>query len=191
MPDTTTGRVRAPGVTAPRGRRILDEPMDDEITPPEVYFNRRRFLQAGAVTSTDAMVRRLGARRWKRLHRLVYAIVALGIVHFWLLVKADTSRPQLFAIIAGVLVATRFLPERRRPRVVLTIDGRRVNRSYTIASPPTRPGAVEITVKRKRDGYASHHVHDTFVPGARVQVGAPAGRFLFTGDEARRVLLLA
>jgi len=36
-----------------------------------------------AATSTNAMVRRLGARRWQRLHRLVYAIGVLGVLHYW------------------------------------------------------------------------------------------------------------
>src|SRR4029078_2296775 len=40
-----------------------------------------------AVTSTNAMVRRLGSKRWQALHRLVYVIAILGVIHFWWLVK--------------------------------------------------------------------------------------------------------
>lgn len=59
-----------------------------------------------AVTSTNAMVRRLGARRWQRLHRLVYGIAILGVVHFWWLVKKDITEPAIFAaVIASLLVA--------------------------------------------------------------------------------------
>lgn len=63
-----------------------------------------------AVTSTDRMMRRLG-RRWSRLHRLVYGIVILGVVHFWWLKedKNDLSEPWLFAGIVAVLLLFRLL----------------------------------------------------------------------------------
>ncbi len=50
-----------------------------------------------AITSTDSMVRRLGAKRWKQLHRLAYVAVAAGALHYYLLVKAEfgnRSRPR-------------------------------------------------------------------------------------------------
>ena len=59
-----------------------------------------------AVTSTNAMVRRLG-RHWQRLHRLVYAIAVLGVVHFWWLVKRDLTEPAIFAVIATGLLGLR------------------------------------------------------------------------------------
>ena len=65
-----------------------------------------------AVTSTNAMVRRLGARRWQRLHRLVYAIGALGVVHFWWLVKKDVTEPLIFAIVIGALLIARVVRRR-------------------------------------------------------------------------------
>ena len=43
-----------------------------------------------AVTSTAGMIRRLGGKRWNRLHRLVYGTAVLGVIHYWWLVKADT-----------------------------------------------------------------------------------------------------
>jgi ferredoxin-NADP reductase/DMSO/TMAO reductase YedYZ heme-binding membrane subunit len=67
--------------------------------------------------------------------------------------------------------------------LALSVDGRRVNRSYTIASSPTLAGACEITVKREERGVASRHLHDTVKEGTRLQVSAPAGRFVFTGSE--------
>jgi methionine sulfoxide reductase heme-binding subunit len=60
-----------------------------------------------AATSTDAMLRRLGGRRWKLLHRLAYAIGVLGVVHYWLMVKKDVSQPMLYAAILAVLLAYR------------------------------------------------------------------------------------
>jgi glycine betaine catabolism B len=73
----------------------------------------------------------------------------------------------------------------------LTIDGRRVNRSYTIASSPTRSAYCEITVKRVPDGYGSHYMHDKVKEGDRIKVSAPAGKFHFSGHEAERVVLVA
>ena len=46
-----------------------------------------------AVTSTNAMVRRLGAKRWQSLHRLVYLIAPLAVLHFWWMVKRDLTEP--------------------------------------------------------------------------------------------------
>lgn len=77
----------------------------------------RRYLLIGfsalvlmiplAITSTDAMIKRVGGKRWKRLHQLNYVIVPLGVLHFYLLVKADTARPRLFALAVGALLAYR------------------------------------------------------------------------------------
>ncbi|HZZ85300.1 MAG TPA: protein-methionine-sulfoxide reductase heme-binding subunit MsrQ [Anaeromyxobacteraceae bacterium] len=76
-----------------------------------------------ALTSTDAMVRRLGYLRWKQLHRLAYAAGALAIVHFLWRVKRDHTRPLLFGAAIGTLFALRGLEAlrrraRRRPPVV-------------------------------------------------------------------------
>lgn len=57
-----------------------------------------------AVTSTDAMVRRLGGRRWITLHRLVYAIAICGVIHYWWLVKRDITRPLIYALILALLL---------------------------------------------------------------------------------------
>ena len=60
-----------------------------------------------AVTSTNKMVQRLGAKRWKQLHRLVYIIAIAGVVHFWWLVKKDITEPAEFAAVAAVLLGFR------------------------------------------------------------------------------------
>lgn len=59
-----------------------------------------------ALTSTRAMMRRLG-RRWQQLHRLVYAVAALAVLHYWWLVKADIREPALYAAILGLLLGAR------------------------------------------------------------------------------------
>jgi sulfoxide reductase heme-binding subunit YedZ len=79
-----------------------------------------------AITSTAGWIRRLGGRRWRWLHRLVYLSATAGVVHYLWLVKADTSRPLRYALILGLLLGLRAawaLRERaRRPvrRVPLT-----------------------------------------------------------------------
>ena len=60
-----------------------------------------------AVTSTNAMIRRLGGRRWQALHRSVYAIAILGVVHYWWLVKADVFEPLIYGAILAVLLGLR------------------------------------------------------------------------------------
>jgi len=60
-----------------------------------------------ALTSTAGMIRRLGGKRWNRLHKLVYATGILGVVHYWWLVKADVSRPLAYGIVVGVLLGSR------------------------------------------------------------------------------------
>ena len=59
-----------------------------------------------ALTSTRWSMRRLG-RRWKRLHRSVYLVGILGIVHFLWLVKADLSEPIVYAVLLGLLLLSR------------------------------------------------------------------------------------
>lgn len=61
----------------------------------------------------------------------------------------------------------------------LDIDGRRVNRSYTISSSPGRAGTCDITVKREANGTASRYLHDVVQVGQAIDVSAPAGRFTF------------
>jgi sulfoxide reductase heme-binding subunit YedZ len=71
-----------------------------------------------AVTSTRGAVRRLGFRRWQRLHQLVYLAGVLAVVHFIWRVKIDIGQPMLYAYALGVLLGVRlvfWLSERLRP----------------------------------------------------------------------------
>ncbi len=74
-----------------------------------VGFTAFVLLLPLAATSTNAMVRRLGAARWQLLHRLVYVIATLGVIHFWWLVKKDIREPAVFAIVLAVLLGARLL----------------------------------------------------------------------------------
>ncbi|MBI3680079.1 MAG: ferric reductase-like transmembrane domain-containing protein [Acidobacteria bacterium] len=60
-----------------------------------------------AVTSTAGWIRRLGGRRWQLLHRLVYASVVAGVVHYYWLVKSDVRLPLLYASVAAILLLYR------------------------------------------------------------------------------------
>ncbi len=60
-----------------------------------------------AITSTRGWVLRLGGARWSALHKLVYPIAVLGIVHYWWLVKRDITWPLVFALVLAVLLAYR------------------------------------------------------------------------------------
>lgn len=65
------------------------------------------FMVPLAITSTNKMVRRLGGKRWARLHRLIYVAAVAGVVHFWMLVKSDTRLPLTFAFIVLFLLGYR------------------------------------------------------------------------------------
>ena len=62
-----------------------------------------------AATSTDAMQRRLGGLRWRRLHQLVYGIALLALIHYFQQTKADVTVPAFAASLFGWLIAYRLL----------------------------------------------------------------------------------
>jgi sulfoxide reductase heme-binding subunit YedZ len=85
---------------------------------------KRKFITVGfaallmliplAVTSTNAMVKRLGFPRWKRLHRLVYLAATCGVIHFAWRVKSDLRQPLLFAFVLAVLLVIRVVDQARK-----------------------------------------------------------------------------
>lgn len=66
-----------------------------------------------ALTSTNAVIKKLGAR-WKKLHQLVYLIAVLGVTHFWWLVKKDIREPLIFALILTILFGIRIYFKRHK-----------------------------------------------------------------------------
>lgn len=60
-----------------------------------------------AATSTDNMVKRLGARRWQALHRLVYVIAVCGVIHYFWLVKIDITQPPIYGAVVAALPLVR------------------------------------------------------------------------------------
>jgi len=72
----------------------------------------------------------------------------------------------------------------------ITPHGIPTNRSYTIASTPTWRDRIEITVKREPQGLVSRWLHDDLKVGDEVEIEAPNGTFVFTGQEAESVVLI-
>jgi len=60
-----------------------------------------------AVTSTNGMIKRMGAVKWKLLHTLIYPAALAGVLHYWPIPKADKSRPEIFAAALGILLMYR------------------------------------------------------------------------------------
>jgi methionine sulfoxide reductase heme-binding subunit len=81
-----------------------------------VGFTALVLLVPLAVTSTNGWQRRLG-RRWLKLHRLIYPIAVLGVVHYWWQVKLDVADPVFYALLLAILLGYRvknWLDTRRR-----------------------------------------------------------------------------
>ena len=78
---------------------------------------RRPFITAGfaafaclvplALTSTAGWIRRLGGKRWQRLHSLVYVTAIAAVAHYYWLVKSDIRQPMLYATLVALLLAWR------------------------------------------------------------------------------------
>ena len=69
-----------------------------------------------ALTSTDGWMRRL-KRNWGRLHRLIYPVALLGVVHYWWLVKRDHHQPLIYALVLAILLGLRlFLRQKKASR---------------------------------------------------------------------------
>lgn len=88
-------------------------------------IGKRPFITAGfaafivlaplAVTSTAGWIRRLGGKRWQRLHRLIYFSAVAGVVHYYWLVKSDIRRPAFYGALVAILLIYRAAVALRRP----------------------------------------------------------------------------
>ena len=100
----------------------LDQFFDWRLIGEEIV--KRPFITIGmigvalliplAATSTSGMVKRLGARRWKMLHRAVYVVGVLGVIHFYMMIKADFSEPIIYGAILAALLGVRAIVTLRR-----------------------------------------------------------------------------
>ncbi len=96
--------------------------LDKLFDVPEMVkdIGKRPFITAGfaalvciaplAATSTAGWIRRLGGRRWRLLHRLVYVSAAAGVAHYYWLVKSDIRLPALYGLLVALMLALRLVP---------------------------------------------------------------------------------
>lgn len=94
---------------------IFDKSLDIVSIVDDVW--QRPFIALGmlalilmvplAVTSTNAMIKRLGGKRWQRIHRLSYVIAVLGVAHFYLIQKSDVSYPVFYGFVLAMLLGYR------------------------------------------------------------------------------------
>jgi len=106
---------------------VIDQGLDmpsivgDILKRPYITIGMLAFvlLVPLAATSTAAMVRRLGGKRWIALHRLVYPIGMLAVVHYYLLVKADITWPLIYGTILAIGFAWRLKELARRRRQIV------------------------------------------------------------------------
>jgi len=106
---------------------------------------KRKFITVGftsfvlliplALTSTDWIMKKLGGKRWKRLHKLVYFAATGGVIHYLWLVKADIQRPIIYGAILLALLGVRLWKwlKQRPPRAAPSLT----NASGAIADPST------------------------------------------------------
>jgi sulfoxide reductase heme-binding subunit YedZ len=95
----------------------LDQSFDLASMTKDIF--KRPFITAGfaafaaliplALTSTKAMIARLGGKNWQMLHRLIYFSAVAGVVHYWWLVKSDIRQPLLYGVLVAILLSFRFL----------------------------------------------------------------------------------
>ena len=102
----------------------------DVMSRPFIAFGMTAFLLMVplAITSTNKMVKRIGGKRWSKLHKLIYGAGVAGALHFWFFVKSDTRLPLTFGFILLLLLAHRvfvklYPPElETRPQTILPRD---------------------------------------------------------------------
>ncbi|MES2437514.1 MAG: protein-methionine-sulfoxide reductase heme-binding subunit MsrQ [Verrucomicrobiota bacterium] len=73
-----------------------------------------------AVTSTNAMIKRLGGKRWALLHRLTYYVAIGGVIHYVMIVKSDITYPVVFAAAVVILLGYRVF--NKRPKTTKTSE---------------------------------------------------------------------
>jgi sulfoxide reductase heme-binding subunit YedZ len=101
---------------------VLDKQLDPHIMWEDIL--KRWYITVGmaallgmtplAITSTAGWVRRLGYKRWQRLHRIVYGCAVLGVVHYYLLVKSDIRSPVMYGAILAILLGYRMVVANRK-----------------------------------------------------------------------------
>jgi len=96
---------------------LFDQMFDWMSITMDVY--KRPFITVGflgfvlmiplAITSTAGMIRRLGGKRWQRLHQLIYVTAIAGVIHYYWLVKSDITLPLRYGAILALLLLARVI----------------------------------------------------------------------------------
>ena len=101
--------------------------LDKFFDPAEMWADvvKRRYITAGitgfvlmvplAITSTGNWIRRLGGKKWQRLHRLIYLSALAGVIHYYWLVKSDVRLPAFYGAVLLLLLGWRAVNRRRQP----------------------------------------------------------------------------
>ena len=117
---------------------------------------KRPFITAGftafvlmvplALTSTKGWIRRLGGKRWQRLHRLIYVTAIAGVVHYYWLVKSDIRLPVLYGALVAVLLLYRAGGERDAAHAPASRHGETGSRSG-VQGPASPPAPYTINMQ--------------------------------------------
>ena len=149
------GRLPAEALVASTARAMARSIGEDIYKRPFITLGFAAWLTMLplAITSTAGWIRRLGGKRWNRLHRLVYLTGILGPLHYWWLVKADVSRPIAYAAAVAVLLSARIYWSRARRAAVRRVgsaegEGRR--KEYLSALRTYRPTTVAAVSRAPR-----------------------------------------
>lgn len=97
-----------------------------------------------ALTSSAAMIRRLG-KRWQQLHRLVYVAAIAGVIHFYWLVKSDIRRPAQYGAVLAVLLGYRLVV-----KWTPTIVARLTTKASAVRSPQNLVQSGTLTTKETK-----------------------------------------
>ena len=97
----------------------LKSTVEDVVARPFIAIGMATFLILVplAITSTNKMVKRLGGKRWNRLHKTAYLAGIGGVLHYFLLVKSDTRLPLAFAAVLAFLLCYRLVAANQTPKV--------------------------------------------------------------------------
>lgn len=81
----------------------------DLLKRPYIYLGMTALVLMVplVVTSTKAMIRRMGGKNWNRLHRVIYGIAVLGVIHYSMAVKKDLTYPLIYGFVLVLLFAWR------------------------------------------------------------------------------------
>ncbi|MBC7708593.1 MAG: sulfoxide reductase heme-binding subunit YedZ [Rhizobacter sp.] len=89
----------------------VDDIIKDIIKRPFITVGFAAFvlLIPLAATSKNSIIKKLGAKRWQRIHYLIYLIAILAVIHYWWLVKKDLTQPIIYAVVFAVLLGVRLI----------------------------------------------------------------------------------